>query len=220
MYARGFVLRDSPIREWYAARVSTLTEIPLFPLRTVLFPGGQLPLRIFEPRYVDLVRNCLRDDAGFGVVLIREGDEAKLSEDYELPKVFQVGTEAKIVDFNQLSDGLLGVVALGARKFRLVESWTGKDNLQWGKVEFLEPESTAPVGDEHADLVTLLRELVQHPLVEKMKISVDYDDARSVGCRLAELLPIEPEIKQSLLQLNWPRERLTELTRLLQKLRS
>lgn len=200
--------------------MSNLTEIPLFPLRTVLFPGGQLPLRIFEPRYTDLVRNCLRDDAGFGVVLIRDGDEARLSDEFQSPLVFQVGTEAKIVDFNQLSDGLLGIVAQGGRKFRLLESRVAEDNLQWGRVEFLAPETASPVGDEFEDLVTLLRELTQHPLVEKLKLEVDYDDARSVGCRLAELLPIEPEIKQSLLQLNTARERLAELDRLLEKLRS
>lgn len=200
--------------------MSNLTEIPLFPLRTVLFPGGQLPLRIFEPRYLDLVRNCLRDDSGFGVVLIRDGDEARLSDEFQSPLVFQVGTEAKIVDFNQLSDGLLGIVAHGGRKFRLLESRVAEDNLQWGRVEFLSPEAPAAVSDDYEDLVALLRELTQHPLVAKLKLEVDYEDAASVGCRLAELLPIEPEIKQSLLQLNTPRERLAELDRLLEKLRS
>ena len=86
----------------------TANESPLFPLRTVLFPGGQLPLRIFEPRYVDLIRSCLRDSSSFGVVLIRDGDEARLSEEYEVPRLFQLGTLAEIVDFNQLSDGLAG----------------------------------------------------------------------------------------------------------------
>ena len=186
----------------------------------MLFPGGQLPLRIFEPRYLDLVRNCLRDDSGFGVVLIRDGDEARLSDEFQSPLVFQVGTEARIVDFNQLSDGLLGIVARGERKFRLLESRVAEDNLQWGRVEFLPPEAPAAVGDNYEDLVALLRELTQHPLVEKLKLQVDYSDAGSVGCRLAELLPIEPEIKQSLLQLNTARERLAELDRLLEKLRS
>lgn len=200
--------------------MSTANESPLFPLRTVLFPGGQLPLRIFEPRYVDLIRSCLRDSSSFGVVLIRDGDEARLSEEYEVPRLFQLGTLAEIVDFNQLSDGLLGIVARGTRKFRLLESWLADDGLQWGRVEVLEDERPISVEDGYADLVTLLRELAQHPLVAKLKLSIDFEDAGSVSYRLAELLPIEPEIKQSLLQLTSSRERLAELDRLVRKLRS
>ncbi|MEM6708294.1 MAG: LON peptidase substrate-binding domain-containing protein [Pseudomonadota bacterium] len=200
--------------------MAELVDLPLFPLRTVLFPGGQLPLRIFEPRYLDLVRSCMRDSTGFGVVLIREGDEAKLSEEFDVPKVFQVGTEAKIVDFNQLSDGLLGIVARGDAKFRLVESSLASDKLLWGRVERLAEEPSGPVTEEHDHLVALLKELSQHPLVAKLNLDINFEDACSVSYRLAELLPIEPEIKQSLLQLSWPRERLTELGRIVQKLRS
>lgn len=200
--------------------MADLNDIPLFPLRTVLFKDGHLPLRIFEPRYVDMIRHCLREDSGFGVVLIREGHEARLDDRFELPRVFQIGTEARIVDFNQLSDGLLGIVARGARKFRLVESWTKDDLLIMGRVEYLADEPTGEMPAEHGDLVTILKELVQHPLVAKLELDIDFAEARSVSCRLAELLPIEPEIKQSLLQLNWPRERLAELNRLVHKLRS
>ncbi|MFK7915545.1 MAG: LON peptidase substrate-binding domain-containing protein [Pseudomonadales bacterium] len=200
--------------------MAELHDIPLFPLRTVLFKDGHLPLRIFEPRYVDMIRHCLREDSGFGVVLIREGHEAKLDERFELPRVFQIGTEARIVDFNQLSDGLLGIVARGERKFRLVESWTKDDLLIMGRVEYLADEPTSAMPDEHGDLVTILRELVQHPLIAKLDLDIDFGEARCVSCRLAELLPIEPEIKQSLLQLTRPGERLAELNRLVHKLRS
>ena len=147
-------------------------DIPLFPLRTVLFPGGQLPLRIFEPRYLDLVRACLRDSEPFGIVLIRDGDEAKVSEDYELPRLFQLGTEAHIVDFNQLSDGLLGIVARGGRKFRLLESWLADDGLQWGRIERLPEDAKAPVAETYDELVTLLKELAQQPLVAKLKLTI------------------------------------------------
>ena len=98
-------------------------HMPIFPLRTVLFPGGVLPLRIFEPRYVDMVRWCMREQANFGVVLLREGGEVidgadALAADQEL---FAVGTEAEIVDFNQADNGLLGIVAQGRRKFSLLD---------------------------------------------------------------------------------------------------
>jgi uncharacterized protein len=75
------------------------------------------------------------------------------------------------------------------------------------------------IGAEHQELVDILRELIRHPMIEKLGLDIRFDDARSVGWRLAELLPIEPEIKQSLLKLQWPRERLQELTRLVGKLR-
>jgi hypothetical protein len=88
-----------------------------------------------------------------------------------------------------------------------------------GSVEYLPEERSASVAAEHAPLVEILRELMKHPLVEKLSLPVDYGDARSVGWRLAELLPLEPEIKQSLLQMNLPRERLTELRRLVEHLR-
>src|SRR6185295_8191885 len=94
-----------------AARTGS-AELPLCPLNSVLFPGGPLPLRIFEPRYVDMVGTCLREQRGFGVVLIREGSEVGAAEFETL------GTLARIVDFHMLSDGLLGLTTIGERRFR------------------------------------------------------------------------------------------------------
>ncbi len=194
-------------------------EIPLFPLHPVLFPGGKLPLQIFEPRYMDMVVRCMRDGEAFGVVLIRKGNDARLTSDAQQPDVFDVGTEAHIVDFNQLSNGRLGIVVRGGRKFRIRSVREQPDHLLLGQVEFLPEEPALAVGDEHRELVDILQELVKHPMIEKLKLEIEFGDARSVGWRLAELLPIEPEIKQSLLKLQWPRERLQELTRLVNKLR-
>ena len=197
-----------------------LIELPLFPLRTVLFPGGVLPLRIFEPRYVDMIGRCMREDIGFGVVLIRQGAEAMLGENAKLPEIFHIGTEARIVDFNQADNGLLGIVANGDRKFEIHETHIQKDNLVIGQVRFLKPEPPGDLTDQHQGLVDMLKELTQHPLVQKLDVTVDFNEARSVSLRLADLLPIEPEIKQALLQLRWPKERLTELTRIVTKFQS
>ena len=194
-------------------------ELPLFPLRTVLFPGGNLPLRIFEPRYLDMIKRCMREDRGFGVVLIRSGVEARTDRNANQPDIFSFGTEATVVDFNQLSDGLLGVVARGGRKFRVDETWEQDDHLMMGRVQICPEEPVGTLTDEHDGLVAILRDLVVHPMIQKMQLEVDFDDARSVSWRLSELLPIEPEIKQSLLQLGYPRERLAELARLVDKLR-
>lgn len=195
-------------------------EIPLFPLRVVLFDGGRLPLQIFETRYLDMVSRCTRESIPFGVVLIRgAGSDARLDPLANQPAIFEVGTEAHIVDFNQLPNGRLGIIVRGGRKFRVVSTREQADHLLLGTVDFLpaEPDSTVP--SEHAPLVDILKELVKHPGVQKLGLEIDFADARSVGARLAELLPIEPEIKQSLLQLQLPRERLQELTRLVNKLR-
>jgi hypothetical protein len=194
-------------------------EIPLFPLGVVLFEGGQLPLQIFETRYLDMVSRCLREEMPFGAVLIRSGRDARSGPNDRQPDVFEVGSEATIVNFNQLSNGRLGIVVRGGRKFRIMESWEQSDHLLLGNVEYLPGEPEVAIGVEHQALVDILKELMKHPMIEKLELDIDFADARSVGRRLAELLPIEVEIKQSLLQLQWPRERLSELTRLVSKLR-
>lgn len=200
---------ESPIHE----------EMPLFPLNTVLFTGGQLPLRIFEPRYIDMVSRCMKAGSGFGVVLIRSGAEIRTQRDQTEPDIFRIGTEARIEDFNALSDGALGIVARGDRKLRVCSTQVQSDGLLVGRVEFLPLEPHAEVEERFDSLIEILRELIRHPMIEKMDLAFDYEDARSVGWRLSELLPIEPEIKQSLLQMQLPRERLVELVRIVNKLR-
>jgi Lon protease-like protein len=196
-------------------------SMPIFPLRTVLFPGGVLPLRIFEPRYVDMVRWCMREQASFGVVLLREGGEVIAGADASTAdqELFAVGTEAEIFDFNQADNGLLGIVAQGRRKFSLLDVERQRDGLLLGHVQFLPPEPEGELVDEHEPLVAVLKDLLQHPLIQQLNPQVDLAQARSVSYRLADLLPIEPEIKQTLLQIAWPKERLSELRRLVGKFR-
>lgn len=195
----------------------TIAELPLFPLGTVLFQGGNLQLQIFEPRYLAMVSRCMRESSPFGVVLIRRGSDTWRAGG--VPELFDIGTEARIVDFNQLDNGRLGITVRGSRKFRVKGTFEQDDHLLIGKVTYLPDEPVMAVGREHQDLVDLLSELLTHDGVQKLNLEIDLDDARSVGWRLSELLPIEPEIKQSLLQLQLPRERLQELTRLVNKLR-
>ena len=194
-------------------------ELPLFPLGTVLFQDGHLPLQIFAPRYLDLVARCMRESAPFGVVLIRSGRDARLSPDESTPEVFDIGTAARIVDFNQLSNGRLGITVQGGPKFRIRRVWEEANHQLIGEISYLPEEPRVGVGSEHQELIDLLSELMAHPGVQRLKLQIDFTDARSVGWRLAELLPIDAEIKQSLLQLQLPRERLQELTRLVHKLR-
>ena len=202
------------------ADMSAQRVIPLFPLGTVLFSGGRLPLRIFEPRYTAMVSRCLREQSGFGVVLIREGTDARLGKNPLQPKIFNIGTYGTIVDFNTLSNGMLGIIASGGPKFRILDTYETDDHLLMGTVEFLPEERAQVPGVEHAALIEMLRELMQHPLAQKLALDVDYHDARSISWRLSELLPLEPEIKQGLLQMNLARERLAELSRIVSNLRS
>ena len=131
--------------------MSPISEIPLFPLGTVLLPGGPLPLRIFETRYIDLVRRCLRDGSGFGVVLIREGVEAGGSA-----LTFDVGTYARIVDFSQQPDGLLGIRAAGERRFRILARRRERDGLNVAEVEWLPEDAPRSLPEEFAELGELV----------------------------------------------------------------
>lgn len=193
--------------------------LPLFPLPTVLFPAGRLPLQIFEPRYLDMVSRCMRESGPFGIVLIRRGQDARLTEDTSQPDICEVGTAAAIIDFNPLPNGRLGIVVKGQHKFRVLRTRELADHLLEGTVEPMVAEAPVPLPAEFSGLASLLRELAQHPLVQRLGPEIDFDDAVSVSCRLAELLPIEPAIKQNLLELDAPDERLEALARVVDQMR-
>ncbi len=178
-------------------------EIPLFPLNTVLFPDGLLPLRIFETRYIDLVRRCLRDGSGFGVVMILEGPEAGGPA-----KVCDVGTYARIVDFSQQPDGLLGIQVRGERRFRILERRRARDNLNLADVEWLATEAPVPLPAEFAELRPALDHVLDQAGEPYASIDRRLDDAGWVAGRLAELLPLAPAHKQHCLELDDAVERL------------
>ncbi len=177
-------------------------KIPLFPLRTVLYPGGPLPLRIFEPRYLDMISDCLKRDVPFGVLLIRSGSEAGPATTY------QVGTLARITDWYQGSDGLLGVTAVGGQRFRLMSAKRQPDGLNIGEIQLLEHESRYSLPEEYQPLARILAGVLDD--LGRLYESLDrqYDDAGWVGYRFAEILSISPEQKQSCLESDDAIERL------------
>jgi Lon protease-like protein len=183
-----------------------LNSIALFPLNIVLFPDGPLPLRIFETRYIDMVRHCMRESAEFGVVLIREGEEVGPAETCD------VGTMAKIVDFHQLSDGLLGLSCIGQRRFRISGRSRRADGLNMGEVEWLIAEPSVPIPERHARLAELLGNVLPQLGEVYTDIEMHLDDAAWVGHRLAEILPIPLADKQRCLELDDPIERLDVLS--------
>ena len=195
-----------------------MAEIPLFPLPLVLFPGGRLPLQIFETRYLDMVKRCMRDNTGFGVVLIEEGEQVLRSMEQQLPSVSWCGTYATIVDFDQNPNGTLGIVAEGQVKFVIRDQYEQHDRLMMAQVEFLEVERGLPMPEEKQHLVGLLEMFMEHEAVKGLGLTVDFDDARDVGARLAELLPCENHFKQKLLEIKNPLARLDELEKLILRL--
>jgi len=188
-----------------------MTEIPLFPLRTVLFPGGNLPLRIFEQRYLSMIRECASQDTGFGVCLIQEGEEAIAPV-----KPARIGTLARIVDWFTLEDGLLGVSTVGTARFLTEHTRKQEDGLFIGQVSWLAEPSPCPVPVAHSVLSGVLGRFME-------KVGDDYpeyrpellQDAVWVGYRLTELLPLPTIEKQHLLELSDPVARLQTLVEIL-----
>jgi Lon protease-like protein len=188
----------------------SIIRIPLFPLHAVLFPGGTLPLRIFEPRYLDMVSQCMKEESGFGICLIREGSEVGKAAD-----TFEMGTLSEISYFNQFPDGLLGITAKGKQRFRIVSKAVHANQLTIAEVELMENEPTQPLPQEFSSIAEILQKLLEQLDPPFNRIEKYYDDASWVSARLAELLPIRLEQKQYFLQLDDPIQRLERLEALL-----
>ncbi|MEO7478214.1 MAG: LON peptidase substrate-binding domain-containing protein [Lysobacteraceae bacterium] len=206
-------------------------SLPLFPLHCVLVPGAQLQLRIFEPRYLDLVRSCCREGNGFGVCLILDGDEAGKSSQSmdgqvsreaghrERPLPVAVGTEARIVDFDTLPDGLLGITVQGVRRFHVERTRVRDNGLIVADIAWLDEPEFVPLAIEHDLLATLLRRLIeQMGGIHARAATTEYEDARWVSWRLAEMLPIALADRQMLLQQSDPEARLQRLLELIPQL--
>jgi Lon protease-like protein len=195
-------------------RLDPVIDIPLFPLNTVLVPGGKLPLRIFEQRYLDMIRECSGTETGFGVCLLVRGSETGPAEHV------RVGTQALIRDFYTLDDGLLGITAEGASRF-IIQTTRVRDNgLLVGEVEWLEEPRPTQVPVAHAVLSHIAEQFMEqledrypefHPRL--------LQDAGWVGYRLTEWLPLETPDRQVLLEMDDPVERLQRLLEIIPSLR-
>ena len=188
-------------------------QVPLFPLNTVLFPCGPLPLRIFEARYLDMIGECMKNDTPFGVLLIREGAETGPA------KTFDVGTLARITDWYQGSDGLLGVTAVGDTRFRLLSSNTRSDGLNLGEIEVLPDSPAVPLPDEFAPIAKILDGILDD--LGRLYEGLDrrLDDAGWVSYRFVEILPVDVLRKQECLERDDPLERLELVREMLESVR-
>jgi Lon protease-like protein len=194
-------------------------QLPIFPLNTVLFPDGVLPLRVFEARYMDMVSACMKNNTRFGVCLIRDGSEVARKRG-EAARPEDVGCMAQIVDFDMEELGVLNIVTRGMSRFRVVSSWVEPDGLIRAETEAIASDARAPLSADHHGCSQLLANIIaqmeaDHGEVERAQGKpfpfaqpYNFDDAGWVANRLCEVLPVPLKAKQKLMELEDPEQRI------------
>jgi len=187
-------------------------RVPLFPLNTVMFPGGVLPLRIFEPRYLDMVSDCLRHDTPIGVILIREGQEVGQAAD-----THTMGTLSVISYWNRRRDGLLGITLRGTQRFRLVSNEVMPNQLVMAEVEALPLPQPVQVASKYQIMANLLRKIIAQLEPPYTTMPAHYDNLEWVSARLCEFLPMPLDYKQQLLESDDVISRIEQLYMMMQQ---
>ena len=184
-------------------------KMALFPLNTIIFPGGILPLQIFEQRYLSLIKDCMKNETGFVIVLISEGKEVGVA-----PQIYSAGCYVEIVDWESLPNGLLGISIQAKERVRLSDVSVRDDGLLLAETSPLEStldeQQTLP--DVFLPLADTLKQLMQHPFAKRYQDNIDYDNAADICYRLSELLPISNKEKQLLLETESAQQMLDQLT--------
>jgi uncharacterized protein len=179
--------------------------LPLFPLKTVLFPGRVLPLKVFEQRYIDMTKACLKDEQPFGVCLLTHGEEVAQRDQAAAgaPIAFAlIGTQARIVSWDMPQLGILHLKTEGGTRFQVQSSSVADDGLVVAQITLLPPEPAVKLPEAFAPLAGLLELMIDRAGPENFSPQLALDDASWVGYRLAELLPLPLAIKQSMLEVN------------------
>ena len=195
--------------------------IPLFPLGTTLFPGGVIALKIFEARYLDMMKRCLREDTAFGVVSILDGNSSE-SDASASAQFSNIGTLAKLEKFDAVQPALYMTKSYGTQRFKLISIKQELDGLWMGEVELIDPDPEMPLPKEHEKVAALLQEIISVIKSEDLlgddafKMPVNLDDCGWVANRLAELLPLSPAQKNHLLAQSNPRIRLDLISEIIE----
>ncbi len=169
-----------------------MSEIPLFPLKTVLLPGNTLELKIFEPRYLDMIATCMREDGLFGVILIHRGEETGVDAD-----IYSVGTTATISDWENRADGLLGITALGLERFEILSTRTEANGLTFAEIKPLDECATREIPEQYHYML----ELLDHISAQAGRIRNPDQSFSEILYQLIYLLPLEITLKQRLLEI-------------------
>ncbi len=170
--------------------ISRAMELPLFPLKTVLLPGNKLSLKVFEPRYIDMIADCMREKKLFGVVLIYQGEET----DKEV-EVFTTGTTAEVVDWQNRDDGLLGITVLGRKRFQIFSTHIEQSGLLVSEVEYLDDAAEQQMPDQFFYMQELLWHISTHKQDDQRQA-----DFCKIVYQLIYLLPLDYNLKQQLLE--------------------
>ena len=192
-------------------------ELPIFPLTVIVLPGGYLPLQIFEPRYLDMVKKCMTQEIGFCVVLLRGNtDQPKSSK---LPDHSPIGTYVEIVDFNQLENGLLGVTVQGQYRIQILDRRKQQDGLILADIiEQAEEEESLSLEPQYENIWRILRDISKHPEIKKLELEIDFDNSSSVAYNLASLLPLTPPERQNILEFKSNVDRFDHLNKIVKQL--
>ena len=196
------------------------TTLPLFPLKTVLFPGRLLPLKVFEQRYIDMTKACLKDEQPFGVCLLTRGEEVAQRDQAAADAAVAfalIGTQARIVSWDMPQLGILHLKTEGGTRFQVQSSSVADDGLVVAQVTLLPPEPALKLPEAFAPLASLLELMIDRAGPENFAAQLALDDASWVGYRLAELLPLPLAIKQSMLEINDSVVRLNVLAQFLKQ---
>jgi len=185
-------------------------KIPLFPLNAVLFPGGALPLRIFEPRYLDMISDCMKSECGIGVVLIEEGHEAGTAA-----KAHEIGTMSYISYWHKRNDGMLGITLMGEQRFRILSTEIKSNQLTVAEVELLPGFELSEAEHNTEKFIKLLKQIIAQLEPPYTTMTKYYDDMDWVSARLIELLPLQLMDKQKMLLMSDVNERINYLHPLL-----
>jgi Lon protease-like protein len=196
--------------------MTSLARLPLFPLHTVLYPGGRLPLRIFEQRYLEMAKACLRDDTPFGVCRIVRGDEV-LPKGGIAPEFAKVGTLVRIESWDMPEQGILHVIAAGGPRFKVRSHTVQPDGLVVAELATVAPEAPVALDARFQPLAQLLELLAARISAHQFPPERSYDNASWVGYRLCEVLPLPLPIKQDLLEIDDAEARLATLQGLLRQ---
>jgi uncharacterized protein len=188
--------------------------LPLFPLKTVLFPGGLLPIKVFEQRYIDMAKECLKTGSPFGVCLITQGDEVATVPGVA-PEIANVGTLARIADWDMPQLGILHIATRGESRFQVRARTRSASGLVTAEVAPIAAEPARKLADAYQPLASLLELIATRIGPQNFPAERAYGDASWVGYRLAELLPLPLSIKQSMLEINDAEIRLQVLQKFL-----
>lgn len=184
-------------------------ELPLFPRGTVLFQGCRISLHVFEQRYVAMLNRCRETNTGFGIVLIRQGDEVHNKNSAFTPKVCEIGSFAVITSVKSTPHNTYKVTIEGGPRIRIRNTWEREDRLLMGFVDFLAEERKSPIKEDERPLAQALWGYYKvYPGILNLGFKTDFGDARDVSMRLSQYIGFDSGTKQRLLEVSGPHERL------------